>query len=383
MFRLLGKLILLLLALVSAGVVWQKNSLTILALERVDPLPETKELIAAGHYAEANEYLGFFMEFDYVAQDPEARALLEDIESHRSSYAYQASKLAEGLFTGSSDETIGQAASVTSDFFLFGDLRDLSQQGWHWVKGEPVDKAVTTLAGTGVAIGLGQLVAGAATIGTAGAAAPSIVATSSAKIGISMLKIARRMGKQPPWLGKALVRSAGKARIAGNMAAIRGLFGDLAVLAKTRGGIELLSHTRDAVSLHGMASFAKALGKDSLPIFMLGGKMAIKATGNIDRLGKESIRVAATYGQKGLKLLNKTGMPSKFKLASRLGKMGIKGDILKLLAHILANIPVWILYGLIALGVIIWKPWRWADFILRPLSGKLARRLNETRAVRH
>ena len=55
------KLGLLLLAAIAAGVLWQKAELSVLALAVIDPVPETRALVDAGHYAEAADYLGFFM----------------------------------------------------------------------------------------------------------------------------------------------------------------------------------------------------------------------------------------------------------------------------------------------------------------------------------
>ncbi|MEJ2387545.1 MAG: hypothetical protein P8Y27_09675 [Chromatiaceae bacterium] len=52
------KLLLLLVGAVAAGVLWQQDRLAVLALSRVDPLPETKALVARQRYAEAADYLG-------------------------------------------------------------------------------------------------------------------------------------------------------------------------------------------------------------------------------------------------------------------------------------------------------------------------------------
>lgn len=51
------KLGILLLAAVSAGVLWQQAQLSVLALSRIDPLPETRMMIAEERYAEAADYL--------------------------------------------------------------------------------------------------------------------------------------------------------------------------------------------------------------------------------------------------------------------------------------------------------------------------------------
>ena len=105
-------------------------------------MPETRTLVAEERYADAADYLGFFMDYDYVQQDPAAQTLYSQIEAVRADPAYQADKFAEGLIQGTRDEVIGQAAGVASDFFVIGDLRDLLHQGRQWVKDEEVDEVI-------------------------------------------------------------------------------------------------------------------------------------------------------------------------------------------------------------------------------------------------
>ncbi len=50
------------------------------ALVRIDPMPRTQELITQEHYVEANEYLSFFMEYDYVKTSHDAVTLYEEIQ---------------------------------------------------------------------------------------------------------------------------------------------------------------------------------------------------------------------------------------------------------------------------------------------------------------
>ena len=140
------KLTLLVLAAISAGMLWQQTQLAALALTRIDPLPDTRAMLAEERYAEAWDYLSFFMDYDYVNQNPEARSLHQEISNKRSSWKYQLSKLSEGLLSGTSDETIGQAASFASDIFVIGDIRDLAVQGVNLAQGEEVDKTLVALA---------------------------------------------------------------------------------------------------------------------------------------------------------------------------------------------------------------------------------------------
>ena len=112
------------------------EQLAVLALTRTDPLPRTRELVAQERYAEAAQYLDYFMAYGYVRGDPAAQHLAREIAARRESLAYQAGKAAEGVWSGQSDEAVGQAAGVISDFLVIGDLRDLARQGWLYAQGE-------------------------------------------------------------------------------------------------------------------------------------------------------------------------------------------------------------------------------------------------------
>ena len=119
MIKLSIKLGILMFAGIAAGVLWQQSQLAVIALSRTDPLPDTRTMIADERYAEAADYLGFFMNYEYVNQDPEAQALYREISNKRAGVRYQAKKLVEGLLVGTSDESIGQAAGVITDFFSY------------------------------------------------------------------------------------------------------------------------------------------------------------------------------------------------------------------------------------------------------------------------
>lgn len=211
MLKLPIKLGLVVMAAVSASVVWQRGQLEVLALSRIDPVPEARHLVAEERYAEAADYLGFFMEYEYVKQDPSAQTLMDEIDAKRSSVAYQAAKIAkiaEGLVDGTSNETIGQVAGVTSDLFVIGDIRDLTWQAIHWSEGEEVDEVAAALAAIGIAASAAQLATAAATAATAGTAAPAVGVATAAKGSATVLKAAKKLGKLPSWLGKAIVSGA-------------------------------------------------------------------------------------------------------------------------------------------------------------------------------
>nr|WP_240905958.1 hypothetical protein [Thiorhodococcus mannitoliphagus] len=344
--------------MIAIGVLWQRGQLSVLALSRIDPVPETRQLVEQERYAEAHDYLAFFMDYPYVQNAPEAQALQQEIDRVRGSFSYQASKLGEGLFSGTSDETIGQAAGVATDFFVIGDLRDLTKQGIHWARGEETDEVIAALATIGVVASAAQLASGAATVGTAGAAAPSVTASTAVKVGTVTLKAARKLGKLPPWLGKDLVKATKTVKRTRKLDSVTELFGNVYTLAKTRGGLTLLSKTRDAASLERMARFAETFGEHAATLYRIGGDVALKTARRAGELGQESIKLAATYGQLGLRTLDRLGAVKFVKYSARASKMTYKGDLIRLLARWLTQLPTWALYAVIGLAGVVWLPWR-------------------------
>ena len=304
------------------------------ALNQINPLPKTEALIAEGKLLEAEEYLTFFMAYPYMKENLQAKNLLLDIKLKRTSPAYKKDKIIEGIITGKSDELAGQVSAGISDFFLFGDLRDLTIEGYHHLKGEEVDQVLVALSTIGV-------VATGATFATAGA-------STSLKGSLSFLKYAKKMGKLPPWLGKHLVKISKKR----DYSKVKPLLTDLFTLAKgagVSGGLKLLENTKGLNSLKDAVKFSKVYGKNSSALVSIVGKDVLKIhKGAI----KKAFLHASTYGKVGVKRLAKLGEKGFLKSlvkpikTSRIVKIFDKNS-----ANILKQIPDGVFYvlGLVAL----------------------------------
>lgn len=356
------KLILLLLAVLSGAILWQKHTWGLDALVHVDPLPATRELVAAGQYAEAADYLGYFMEFGYVSGNPEAQALNQHIADTRNSWQYQASKLGEGLIKGTSDEDYGQMAGVITDFFVIGDLRDLAVQGVNLARGEEVDQVLVALAALGVVASAAELASGAATVSTAGAAAPAAATTTTTKAGLVTLKTARKMGALPPWLGKTLVQSVQSIKTTRSFASLSRVMGDVTTLAKTRGGFKLLGKTRNSEELARMAHFANTFESRSAALYRLGGDTMVDIAQREAIHGKRAILQASTYGTAGLHLLERMGASRfltmlDFRFSLEALQMLWRGKVVDLLLSLALKLPNWILVIGLGLGMLAWLPW--------------------------
>jgi hypothetical protein len=108
-----------------------------------------------------------------------------------------------------------------------------------------------------------------------------------------------------------------------------------------------------------MATFTETFGNHSATLYRIGGDLALKVAQRTGDLGAATIKQAATFGQGGLRVLDKLGTFGFMKLSARAGKIAYKGNAVQLLARLLMDIPNWVLYLLVGLGAAVWIPGRW------------------------
>lgn len=125
--------------------------------------------------------------------DPKLAKRVEDANSAAAAAARAAGSFAHGLITGEPADLAGFAGTALGDLFLIGDIRDLIREGAKLAKGEQADELILALAGVGLAITAGTYV-------SAGTAAP-------ARLGVSILKAARRTGRLTAQMGEWLART--------------------------------------------------------------------------------------------------------------------------------------------------------------------------------
>jgi hypothetical protein len=112
---------------------------------------------------------------------PDLHARLADAGTSSATAQRNTLEFGTGFVTGEGATIAALAGAVTSDLTVVGDVRDIAREGGLLVTGQPYDGLILGLATVGVA-------ATGATIGTGGTALP-------AKLGISVLKVARRGGQ--------------------------------------------------------------------------------------------------------------------------------------------------------------------------------------------
>jgi hypothetical protein len=128
-----------------------------------------------------------------VLVDPALVARVAEANSTAAATARAAGSFAQGLITGEPEDIAGLAGTTLGDLFVFGDIRDAIREGSRMARGEPADELVLGLAGVGLAITAG-------TYASLGAGAP-------ARVGVSVLKAARKTGRMTAEMGQFLTRT--------------------------------------------------------------------------------------------------------------------------------------------------------------------------------
>jgi hypothetical protein len=128
-----------------------------------------------------------------VTVDPALVARVEVANSASAAAKRAAGSFAQGLIVGEPADVASLAGTALGDLFVFGDIRDAIREGARMAQGEPVDELVLGLAGVGIALTAG-------TYATLGAGAP-------ARIGVSVLKAARKTGRMTTQMSQYLGRT--------------------------------------------------------------------------------------------------------------------------------------------------------------------------------
>jgi|JFJP01.1.fsa_nt_gi hypothetical protein len=267
-------------------------------LDRIDPLPIVKGLVAEKKFVEADDYLSYFMDYDYVNEAPEAISIKDEIQQTRKDWLYTLGKVNSGFFSGESDEVSGQIAADLGDFLVVGDIRDLAKNGINFFQGKEVDKVSTALSSLGIL-----------TTGLALYSNMNPVAVE-AKSRIFILKIANKLGKIPPWLGKSLQEGATIAVKTKDLSHLGGLFSDIGRLSEKVGlpsTIKLLENSKNIADFKELIEFGTAFGKKTSTLLKIGGDKAIKTYQSIDKVDNKLYEEVATFGEDGLNYLNKYG----------------------------------------------------------------------------
>lgn len=158
-------------------------------------LSEIQLSIAKSEFDDARMYLDIAKSNNYPIDYIKLGLEIDRKDTKLRQITTQTSNFAKGFFKGKSSNIAGIAGSVTADFTVIGDARDLSREYGNYQKGESVNELIVLLSGAG--IGLTAL-----TIGTGGGAGPAKVGSSVIKLAVKTQRITRSFQKHLIKLGR-------------------------------------------------------------------------------------------------------------------------------------------------------------------------------------
>ena len=341
--RLCFKLCALVILFITISILYERAKFDVRTLVRINPIPHTQELISNQKYAKAHEYLSYFLNFDYVKQNFKAHELMKEINNKRTSFTYQSQKMLEGIMYGKSDETIGNSSAIISDFFLFGDLRDLTMQSYYYYKNKEVDEVIVILSAIGV-------IATATTYVSAGTSLTS-------KVGISSLKLARRTKKLPSWTIRYIKSIFPIMRQTKSIKPIVPIFKNINQINKNVGlthTLNILNKTKTLKSLSSALKISTKYGKNSSVLLDIASKNSIKLLTKLKNSSRKNVLLASQYGEKGLKALSKLGSKT---FLIRMAKTVKKGNIDFIYDYLVKRVPTYVLmFILIFISLIFFNP---------------------------
>ena len=380
LLKLLGYLVVLGLFALSVAVITQRHELNLQreakALVRVDPLPKAKELYKAGEICDALEHLEYYMDFDYVAANPEAKEFCEKLKAERESWLSRTKMVGQGILTGKGSCPEEIFSATASDLAGVGAFRDLTRWGldkYHGNETRDFEALLAAVDATFTTIAVGGIVVSIVSGGVAAPAGGAAVATATpVKTTVTALRITNRLGKLTAPLKKALTGIFEKAvneksgepikKVVISINRVKNVPG-----LKVKDFFKVMSHANDPKDLDRLSNVAHGFG-DKTGKFLTLGKdtsLQIHAKFHKDPHLVPALDHALQYGDKGTNAVMKLGptkflqivAPNKTVMTARTLRSVWEGHLTAVLIRILKWIPEWIIFsialvsGLIVVGM--------------------------------
>lgn len=252
-----------------------------------------KEIDAAilnSDFDDARMYLDIAKSNGYKVNYQKYNSLIQARDTDFNRLKTQVTNFADGFISGESSNLSGIAGSVTADFTVVGDTRDLYKEYTKYQQGKPVNELIVALSGAG--IGLTAL-----TIGSLGSAAPAKAGTSIIKFAAKTQKITLRFQKYLVKLGRNIFEWPVFTRIAKQGKGLKNL----------RRAAKQAYHPEAVKPLQEIAKSVNTIRKSSSIADAVHLLKYVETTDDLRRLEKVSLK----YGSKtkGLfKLLGKTAL---------------------------------------------------------------------------
>jgi len=160
-----------------------------------DIAKEIEASIVNSDFDDARMYLDIAKSNGYKVDYQKYYSLIQARDTDFNRLKTQVTDFADGFISGESSNLSGIAGSISADFTVVGDARDLHKEYVKYQQGKPVNELIVALSGAG--IGLTAL-----TIGSLGSAAPAKAGTSVIKLAAKTQKITLRFQKYLIKLGR-------------------------------------------------------------------------------------------------------------------------------------------------------------------------------------
>jgi hypothetical protein len=221
---------------------------------------EIRSALAAGDLDLAQSFVDLAAERN-LPIDPALPGQIKQTEADQHTLANTAGRFVHGLWTGEPADFASLAGTAFGDLFVFGDIRDAAREGTRYLTGQQYDPWILGLAGAGIAIT-------AATYASLGATAPE-------RIGVSLVKAARRTGRLNPALAVRVAREAVKVEGAGGLVGLAQNTGRIEVKAGSQAALDSLAIAQEPQDMSRLARLAAAKGGKTRAIVKLLGRAAI------------------------------------------------------------------------------------------------------------
>ena len=332
------------------------------SLSNYDYLDEIKVLEQEGRLAEAEHLADWVLENSNAVSRVEVQRLRDGIHKRRTSFWNRARRAVQGFIKGDGTSVEELGGAIVSDFFLWGDIRDLAKQGYYKIKGEETDPVVAGLAAVGIAT----------SVASYWVADPAEGAEVSADASFSLLKALRKTGhlsnKFCDVIANGCKQSAKAKSLTKGMKEIvvgmKGLFdGAGAARAAT-----IMKHVDDVDALKAVSKMAKRTAEPTVILVRMHGVEGVKAIGALADM-EDGARMLEKAARKGPKGLNTFLTYSKY--CARTAKAFRLGHPQKLMKAA-GRVPVAIVSGLLAM-IGLWNLRVWRIVRFRSFSGKFAK----------
>jgi hypothetical protein len=199
-----------------------------------------------------------------VPIDANLAGQVKQAAADRGSAGNTAGRFVRGLWTGEPADLASLAGTAFGDLFVFGDIRDAAREGMRYLTGQHYDPWILGLAGVGLGIT-------AVTYATSGMTAPE-------RLGLSLVKAARRTGRFNPVLAVRAAREAVKVEEAGGLVELAENAGRVETKAGTQAALDSLAVAEEPQDMSRLARLSAAKGGKTRAIIKLLGRAAIVLT---------------------------------------------------------------------------------------------------------